>query len=37
MTYCGANNIREIREHATWVEVTAAGMAEGKPHGKNRL
>jgi IMP dehydrogenase len=37
LTYCGANNIKQIRERAAWVEVTAAGTAEGKPHGQNRL
>lgn len=34
MTYCGANSIRQIRERATWVEVTAAGRIEGTPHGQ---
>jgi IMP dehydrogenase len=37
MTYCGANNIRQIRERTRWVEVTPAGAAEGRPHGKDRL
>ncbi len=37
MTYCGANNIKQIRQHARWVEVTAAGRAEGLPHGEGRL
>ena len=37
MTYCGANNLKQIRERADWVEVTAAGAAEGQPHGKERL
>lgn len=37
MTYCGANNIRQIRERARWVEITAAGAAEGRPHGQGRL
>lgn len=37
MTYCGANTIDQIRQRADWVEVTAAGMAEGRPHGRERL
>ena len=37
MTYCGANNVRQIRERARWVEITAAGAAEGRPHGQGRL
>jgi IMP dehydrogenase len=37
MTYCGANNLKQIRERARWVEITAAGAAEGKPHGQARL
>jgi IMP dehydrogenase len=37
MTYCGANNIREIRERAEWVEISPAGAAEAKPHGEGRL
>lgn len=36
MTYCGANNLRQIRERADWVEVTAAGRIEGMPHGQSR-
>lgn len=35
MTYCGANNLRQIRERASHVEVTAAGRLEGTPHGKS--
>lgn len=37
MTYCGANTIQQIRQRARWVEITAAGAAEGKPHGEGRL
>jgi len=37
MTYCGANTVRQIRERARWVEITAAGAAEGRPHGQGRL
>lgn len=37
MTYCGANTIRQIRERARWVEVSAAGYKEGTPHGQHRL
>jgi IMP dehydrogenase len=37
MCYCGANTIRQIRERARWVEITAAGAAEGRPHGQGRL
>jgi len=37
MTYCGANNLKQIRERADWVEISAAGVAEGRPHGEGRL
>jgi IMP dehydrogenase len=37
MTYCGANNLRQIRERADHVEVTPAGRLEGTPHGKSHL
>lgn len=37
MTYCGANNLQEIRQRARWVEITSAGVAEAKPHGQGRL
>lgn len=37
MTYCGANTISQIRQRADWVEITAAGTAEGRPHGQGRL
>jgi len=37
MTYCGANNLRQLRERADWVEITAFGRAEGLPHGEGRL
>jgi len=37
MTYCGANNLKQIRERADHVEVTPAGAAEGRPHGQGRL
>jgi IMP dehydrogenase len=37
MTYCGANNLRQIRERASWVDISAAGAAEGRAHGEDRL
>lgn len=37
MTYCGANKLSQIRQRADHVEISAAGMAEGRPHGKERL
>jgi IMP dehydrogenase len=37
MTYCGANNLEQIRTRASHVEVTPAGVAEGRPHGEGRL
>jgi IMP dehydrogenase len=37
MTYCGANTIAQIKERADWVEVSAAGATEGRPHGQGRL
>jgi len=37
MTYVGANRLKELRERADWVEVTAAGRTEGSPHGEGRL
>jgi len=36
MTYCGANTVQQIRERASWVEVTAAGRIEGTPHGQHQ-
>ncbi len=37
MTYTGANNLQQIRERTEWVEISPAGAAEGRPHGKDRL
>jgi IMP dehydrogenase len=37
MTYCGANNLQQIRERASHVEITPSGAVEGKPHGQGRL
>jgi len=37
MTYCGANTLSQLSVRADWVEVTAAGRQEGRPHGKERL
>lgn len=34
MSYVGANNLTEFKEKATFIEVTNAGVAEGKAHGK---
>lgn len=34
MTYCGANNLKQIYQRADWVEITAAGRIEGTPHGQ---
>lgn len=33
MTYLGAMNIREMEENALFMEMSASGMAESKPHG----
>ena len=35
MTYCGANNLRDIRERADHVEITPNGAREGTPHGQS--
>jgi len=35
-TYCGANNIQQLKERAAYVEVTAAGRIEGTPHGQGK-
>lgn len=32
MGYCGANNIREMRENARFIRVTPSGMTESHPH-----
>jgi IMP dehydrogenase len=37
MTYCGANSIAQIRTRGRWEPITAAGAAEGRPHGQGRL
>lgn len=37
MTYCGANNLKQIRERGRWREISDAGRYEGTPHGRGRL
>jgi IMP dehydrogenase len=37
MTYCGANDISQIKERAEWVQITAGGVAESRAHGDGRL
>lgn len=37
MTYCGSNSIAQIRTRGRWEQITGAGAAEGRPHGKGRL
>jgi IMP dehydrogenase len=37
MTYCGANNIKQIEERGRWREISDAGRYEGTPHGRGRL
>jgi IMP dehydrogenase len=32
MGYCGANNIREMRENSRFIRVTQSGMTESHPH-----
>ena len=32
MGYCGANTIKEMRENARFIRVTASGMTESHPH-----
>jgi IMP dehydrogenase len=32
MGYCGANNIREMRENSRFIRVTPSGMTESHPH-----
>lgn len=34
MSYAGALNLKELREKATFIKITANGMVEGTPHGK---
>lgn len=36
MTYCGASEIRELKRKAQFMEITAAGRAEGTPHAIER-
>jgi len=36
MTYCGANELSQIRQRTYHVEVSAAGAAEGTAHGRNQ-
>jgi IMP dehydrogenase len=35
MTYLNANNLNEINQNALFMEMTASGMNESKPHGMN--
>lgn len=35
MTYLNANNLGEIHKNARFMEMTASGMIESKPHGLN--
>lgn len=35
MTYLGVDNINAMKEVALFMEMTASGMMESKPHGKN--
>jgi IMP dehydrogenase len=32
MGYCGANNVREMRENARFIRITPSGMNESHPH-----
>lgn len=32
MGYCGANNIKEMKEKARFIRITASGMIESHPH-----
>lgn len=32
MGYCGANNVKEMREKAKLIKITSSGMAESHPH-----
>lgn len=34
MSYAGAANLSELREKAVFIKITASGIVEGKPHGK---
>ena len=33
MSYLNAYNLRELQEHASFMEMSAQGMTESKPHG----
>jgi IMP dehydrogenase len=32
MGYCGAPNIKHLKEHAKFVRITSAGLVESHPH-----
>nr|MBA2406139.1 IMP dehydrogenase [Bdellovibrionales bacterium] len=36
MTYLNANSLHEIYKNARFMEMTASGMMESKPHGLNQ-
>jgi len=36
MSYCGANNLQELKEKAVFQRVTQNGYHEGTPHGKDK-
>ncbi len=37
MTYCGAQEIRELKRKAQFMEITPAGRTEGTPHAVDRF
>ena len=35
MGYCGAKNIKLLKENSKFVKITSSGIAESHPHGVN--
>jgi IMP dehydrogenase len=35
MGYCGAENIKNLRKRAEFIEITSAGLRESHPHDVN--
>ncbi|MHB8700680.1 MAG: IMP dehydrogenase [Nitrososphaerales archaeon] len=37
LSYCGASNLKELRENSEFVRITEVGLAESKPHDVEQL
>ncbi len=37
LSYCGARNLKELRENSEFIRITEVGLAESKPHDVEQL